>query len=212
MISGAILRLESPRTAEWASKLFGEYEAIETRRSEARGTTTPTGFGQAQGSKSHTVTDTEHYVKRQSVMESQLFLIPVTSRETGLTGYYAVPGIGAYRHTYPGQWLFPKEDPMALPAPVPDFVPWTDSSAQWLGEWNEAEARKKKIVLSPVQSAKQGPVTSEPTQASPPPEPKSSSKAKTKTDVPEPRIATAEETEEALESGPFRRFKSRKQT
>lgn len=208
----AILRLESPRTAEWASKLFGEYEAIETRRSEARGTTTPTGFGQAQGSKSHTVTDTEHYVKRQSVMESQLFLIPVTSRETGLTGYYAVPGIGAYRHTYPGQWLFPKEDQMALPATVQDFVPWTDPAAQWLGEWNEAVALKKRVVLAPISAARPEPESTTPPQTPPPPEPIPSSRAKTKTDVPEPRIATAEETEEALDSGPFRRFKSRRQS
>ena len=144
-------------------------------------------------------------------MESQLFLIPVTSQETGLTGYYAVPGIGAYRHTYPGLWLFPKENQMALPATVQDFVPWTDPAAQWLGEWNEADALKKKIVLGPITPVSQTTASSTPSQAAPPPDAAPSSGVKTKSDVPEPRIATAEETEEALENGPFRRFKSRKQ-
>lgn len=192
----AILRLESPRTAEWASKLFGEYEAIETRRSETHGRTSGSSPGGGTSSTSHSVTDTEHYVKRQSVMESQLYLIPVTSPETGLTGYYMVPGIGAYRHTYPGQWLFPKNDPMALPAVIQDFVPWGDPGAQWLREWDEAEVLRKRIIVA--DGANAGTAQAQPAQPS--------------TDVPSPRIATEEETEEALDSGPFRRFRSRKQS
>lgn len=200
----AILRLESPRTAEWASKLFGEYEAIETRRSEARGTTTPTGIGGSQGSKSHTVTDTEHYIKRQSVMESQLYLIPVTTPETGLTGYYVVPGIGAYRHTYPGAWLFPDEKNSALPAAeVSDFQPWGDPHAQWLKPWNEEQLWRRGIVVTEavktaVAQETRTAVGGEVTEA-------------TVERPPEPRIATEEETEDFIKKRLTRRFKARKE-
>ncbi|MBX3110282.1 MAG: type IV secretion system DNA-binding domain-containing protein [Fimbriimonadaceae bacterium] len=200
----AILRLESPRTAEWASKLFGEYEAIETRRSEARGTTTPTGIGGSQGSKSHTVTDTEHYIKRQSVMESQLYLIPVTTPETGLTGYYVVPGIGAYRHTYPGAWLFPDEKNSALPAAeVNDFQPWGDPHAQWLKPWNEEQLCQRGIVVTEavktaVAQGTRTAVGGEVTEA-------------TVERPPEPRIATEEEAEDFIKKRLTRRFKARKE-
>lgn len=198
----AILRLESPRTAEWSSKLFGDYEAIETRRAEARGTSTPTGVGGAQGSRSHTVTDTEHYVKRQSVMESQLYLIPVTGPETGLTGYYVVPGIGAYRHTYPGPWLFPKQDPLALPADIADFKPWDDPEAQWLGEWNESLALQNRIVSTTAQG----------TTAEAPEQDAANASSSASPTPPEPKEASPEETQAFLQSKAFRRFKGRKQT
>lgn len=219
----SILRLESPKTAEWASKLFGDYEAIETRRSEQRGTSTPTGFGTSQGSKSHSITETEHYIKRQSVMESQFFTIPVTSQESGLTGYYLVPGIGAYRHTYPGNWLFPKQDgataALISGAAIEDFKPWDDPYAQWLKGWDEDLAIRRKLVSpipqNPDQPQAQAPATppSNPPVSSPasaPAQAATPSAAPVASPVPmiaEPTLASPEETEEAVK--PYRRFKAR---
>lgn len=154
----AILRLESPKTAEWASKLFGEYEAIETRRSETRGTSSTRSLERgSQSTSSHSVTDTEHYVKRQAVMESQFYTIPVTGPDSGLTGYYLVPGIGAYRHTYPAAWLFPRGrggDDSIIPAlgeRVPDFVPWEDPEVQWLQGWSEEAAITRRLINPPLE-------------------------------------------------------------
>lgn len=201
----AILRLESPRTAEWASKLFGDYEAIETRRSEATGTTDPIGprASSGVGTRTHTVTETEHYVKRQSVMESQLYQIPVTSKTTGLTGYYLVPGIGAYRHTYPGSWLFP-DTPSGAPALVADFQPW-GPAAQWLHPWDEGLAQRRRLIKAePTAKPKEPPKPKPQVQENPVAQPDSEPS-------PSPaRVATVEETKEFIEKRLSRRFSARK--
>lgn len=103
----AILRLESPNTAEWASKLFGSYEAIEWRRSDTGGSSS----GPQGGSSSNSTTYAEQYVKREAVLESQLYLLPVTNKKNGLSGYYIVPDVGAYFHVYAGDVLFGKSTP-----------------------------------------------------------------------------------------------------
>jgi|GEM_PF-1081545 len=222
----AILRLESPKTAEWASKHFGDYEAIETRKSEQHGTSSPTGFGtNSQGSKSHSVTETEHYIKRQSVMESQFFTIPVTSQESGLMGFYLVPGIGAYRHTYPGTWLFPKQDgataALISGATIEDFKPWSDPYAQWLKGWDEQISVKRKLVSAitvspdaPAPSAQSAPPPNAPvtpSQPAPvrmnPPNAAPAIEEVEPVELVEPVIATFEETEEFVK--PYRRFKAR---
>lgn len=141
----AILRLESPNTARWASMLFGEYEAIEVRTSEGR--TTPHGFGQAQPST--TYTRSEEYAKRQSVLESEMFTIPPTSPETGLTGYYLVPGVGAYKHNYPGKWLFGSG--LAAIADDVEDVKLRPPGEQWLGAWDEADAQSRKLIDPPLE-------------------------------------------------------------
>jgi hypothetical protein len=156
-------------------------------------------------------------------MESQFFTIPVTSQESGLTGYYLVPGIGAYRHTYPGNWLFPKQDgataALISGAAVDDFKPWDDPYAQWLKGWDEDLAIRRKLVSpipqNPDQPQAPAPATppSNPPEATPQPAEAQSntpSASPVATPVPmiaEPTLATPEETEEFIK--PYRRFKGK---
>ena len=159
----ALLRLESPKTGEWAAKLFGDYEAIEVRRTESFSRTSGSTSGPTPGSSNsntYSMSSAEQYNKRQSVMESEFFTIPPTGPDTGMTGYYLVPGMAPYRHTYPGGWLFTSglagisDEVQDLELRAPD--------EQWLGVWDEADAVKRLIVApeapqAPVQPPSQTP-------------------------------------------------------
>ena len=86
----AILRLQSPETAEWASNLFGKYEAFETEINigESRGGS----GGQGGGSNwSDQYGETTRRQERQAVLTSQFLNLPLTSKETGLSGYFFSP-------------------------------------------------------------------------------------------------------------------------
>jgi type IV secretory pathway TraG/TraD family ATPase VirD4 len=115
----AFLRLESPPTAEWATKIFGSYEAIEQRRSD----TTTSGYAPGGSSSSQSTTFAEQYVKREAVMESEFYLLPVTNPQNGLSGYYIVPEAGAYAHTYPGDKLFEEKLLMDSAEDIADLKP-----------------------------------------------------------------------------------------
>ncbi len=85
-----ILRLQSPETAEWASNLFGKNEAFETEISVAEskggssGQTSSTNWGDQYS-------QTTRRQERQAVLTSQFLNLPLTSRDTGLTGYFYSP-------------------------------------------------------------------------------------------------------------------------
>jgi hypothetical protein len=144
----AILRIESPATGEWASKLFGSYEAIEVRKSQSWGKS----YGQS-ASSSENMSYSEEYVKREAVLESEFAIIPTTSRENGLTGYYIVPSVGTYKHTYGGDWLFSGN---ALSEPVSDVadIERRGSEAQFLKPWTDADFKRLRFPeLEPVREA-----------------------------------------------------------
>ncbi len=88
----AILRLESPSTAKWASSLFGEHERIELRESV-------NGAGPLRRGQR---TRSEQRVKADVVMPSEFMSIPPTDARNGLTGYYLTPFASApFRDTAP---------------------------------------------------------------------------------------------------------------
>jgi type IV secretory pathway TraG/TraD family ATPase VirD4 len=138
--SKAILRLESPATAKWASSLFGEYESIEVRVGES----VSKGYGMSGETSTRTQTRTEEYAKRQALLESQLYGIPPTGPQTGLTGYYLVPGVGAYTHTYPGKWLF-EQGLSPVSESIDDFT-LRPVDHQWLRTWLEEDAVGRGLV------------------------------------------------------------------
>lgn len=224
----AILRLESPSTGEWASKLFGEYEAIEIRTSESFSSTSGGSGGRSSGgggghfnwntssgenwSSSRSLTFSEEYAKRQSVMESQLYTIPPTTEATGLTGYYLVPGIGPYRHTYPGSWLF--KGGLAKIADFVDDVLLRASWQQWLRMWDESDAVRRRLV-NPLPPETPQPTAEELARAQA--EAQSQAEAQAQTGEPaqekeeepleEPRLATPEETQKVVQA--FKGFSAR---
>lgn len=85
-----ILRLQSPETAEWASSLFGKNEAFETEFNE--GSSEGGSSGQAGGSNwGSSWGKSIRRQERQAVLTSQFLNLPLTSRDTGLTGYFYSP-------------------------------------------------------------------------------------------------------------------------
>ncbi len=125
----AILRLESPETAKWASEMLGEWQGVEYRRSWTSG---PGG---------ESVSDSEQVVKREAVLPSQFLSFPVTNPHNGLTGVFIVPLIGAFQATISGEFitdhLLPPDRAVANFIPRPDtdqfLLPFTDEDLKRLG-------------------------------------------------------------------------------
>ncbi len=88
----ALLRLESEESAAWASRLIGQYEALEMMHSR-------TAWSGRGGSR------TEQLRKKESVLPSEFYIIPPTRSDRGLTGYFLSPSFGAVRDQIPGRIL-----------------------------------------------------------------------------------------------------------
>lgn len=125
----ALLRVASPATAEWGSKVIGEQEVMEVSVS------TSTGPGGTSWSES------EQRVKREAVLPSQLLDLPPTDPANGLHGYYLSPGIGCWRATLSGNYLtktlVPADpetpDRVERPSEQLRLRPWTEEEAKALG-------------------------------------------------------------------------------
>lgn len=147
----ALLRLESEESASWASKVLGQFEAIET-------------FWSVSGElarRSRGVS--EQRVMRDAVLPSEFMEIPVTSKETGLTGYFVSPHLGAVRDTVSPDDLeevvVPEADErelgyVARPEKDQWLLPWVPADQRRLGldiqaelDEEEEEPRKKKLKL-----------------------------------------------------------------
>lgn len=81
----ALLRMESDQSAQWASRVIGQYETLDLMQSKQGGL-----FGNG-GSQS------EQAAKRDAVLSSEFYLIPATNRTNGLTGYFLSPSTGAVK-------------------------------------------------------------------------------------------------------------------
>jgi len=95
-----ILRLNSPETAAWASRLFGSRELLESRRGHSRDFRNGLpSLGPSGESISHGV------VTRRVVLDSEFFDLPVTDFQHGLTGYFITSQTGAFKDHLPGNWI-----------------------------------------------------------------------------------------------------------
>src|SRR5262249_44163974 len=84
----AILKLESPTTATWASSLFGTTEVRERNAQSSR------SFGEEEAHFSQGINETIR--ERDVVLANQLMNMPPTSAEEGLHGVYKTP-YGSFR-------------------------------------------------------------------------------------------------------------------
>lgn len=122
----ALLRVESPATAEWESRTIGEAEEVEHQ------VTTSNGGGST----------THQKVKREAVLPSEFLSLPPATRDEGVTGYFVIPQIGAFRGVVTPSVL--RKHLREKTAGVPDFIPrsaddqylrpWTTDDLQRLGE------------------------------------------------------------------------------
>jgi len=164
----AILRLESPETAQWASSLFGVNESIVTTRSQSIGSGTSNGRGGEGAFASTNQSTSQSFVKAENVLPSEFMNIAPTTRKTGLTGYYQSPYVGAYSVTLTPEWL---TQSLRTPNPtVENFLPRPETS-HYLRPWNEKDLERLNLEsLSPlaaqVTQERQGSITlgSEPRQ------------------------------------------------
>ena len=74
----AVLRLRSPETAEWASRLFGDFYVTAESDNESFGSSISIGRGRA-------------IERRRKILDSDLYNLPSTSPKNGLTGYFECP-------------------------------------------------------------------------------------------------------------------------
>lgn len=124
-----ILRLNSPETAAWASRLFGSREVLESRRGHSRDFRNGLpSLGPTGESISHGV------VTRRVVLDSEFFDLPVTNFQNGVTGYFITPLTGAFKDHLPGNWIRDHLLP-ANPA-TPDLCP-RPIEHQFLKPWSE---------------------------------------------------------------------------
>ena len=140
--SKALLRVESPETAKWASASVGEFEQYEKTVSN---TTSRQG-----GSR----TVNEQLAKRDAVLPSEFMAVPPTTRENGLTGYYLCGHIGAYRATIAGEDI----DAMLLPPdPSVDNFEERPVEQQWLAPWTEEDCQRLGLDVSVLQDGRRRP-------------------------------------------------------
>lgn len=137
----AILRTDSPGTAEWASRLFGEREVVEIRRStgESEGKNQQPGrFGSGSSSGTNT-SEQEQLNKREVVLSSQLMDMLPTNPTNGLSGYYLTPVVGAYFARISGEWITSALSP--VDQETLNVVPRPESE-QYLSTWTEEDSRR----------------------------------------------------------------------
>ncbi len=137
----AILRTDSPGTAEWASRLFGEREVLEIRRtrSENEGESKQPGQWSAGSSSGISNSEQEQLSKREVVLSSQFMDMLPTNPTNGLSGYYLIPTIGAYFARISGESIARE----LLPADesVPNVEPRLESE-QYLSAWTDEDFRR----------------------------------------------------------------------
>ena len=126
--SKALLRMESEGSAIWASKIIGQYETIESFRSD-----TQSGWFQNVS---------EQRVQRDAVLASEFFSLPVTNPENGLTGYFITSEDGAYRGTIEGKELASVVVESEVNEPV---VRQDADHRQWLSEWETCDYWRLKL-------------------------------------------------------------------
>jgi len=138
----AILRLNSPETARWASQVVGASEFIETRKSRSLNRNFRDMSLHEGGSSGISFSD--GITKRDLILDSEFLDFPETSPEHGLTGVVVSPLTGVFRDHLSGDWL---RTHIAPPShAVPNFVPRPDSH-QYLRPWSDADLHE--LGLSP---------------------------------------------------------------
>jgi len=132
----ALLRMESPGSAEWASKIVGQYETIEVFRSE-----NTSGRGVFSGG--HNLS--EQRVLKDTVLPSEFYAIPATNKHNGLTGYYTSPLLGAYRATTVPADIEPVV--VSEAAENQHAIVYRPESDQWLRDWSAKDKQRLSLPM-----------------------------------------------------------------
>lgn len=125
----AFLRIESPETADWASRSFGDSERVEISQ-----TVTRSKDGVSK-------TAAEQRQLRASVLASQFMGLPVCGPQNGLHGYYLLRSFGGYPASY--QW----DQVMKQVGTVHNFKALDEAPRSWqyLAEWSEGDEARLNV-------------------------------------------------------------------
>jgi type IV secretory pathway TraG/TraD family ATPase VirD4 len=111
-----VLRLNSPETAAWASRVLGKEEVLESRLGTSSSRQSDRALSQTVGqSTSFGIS------QRPLVMESELTELPETSFEKGLTAYVKHPLTGPFKTYLPPDFL--KAQLLSKDSTIPDLLP-----------------------------------------------------------------------------------------
>ena len=124
------LGLNSPASAEWASRLLGKYERREFRR----------GHSESGPSSS------EQIVCRDAVMPSDLLNLPQANPRNGIEGYFISSEIGAWSVRISGEFV--SEHLIPADPDVPNFIP-RPTSHQYLRPWDDDDLARLKLKREP---------------------------------------------------------------
>lgn len=124
----AVLWLNSPETAKWASSLFGEEEVVEIHRNRSENANG--FFGNGGASSGHSVS--ESIAKRELVLTSELLSKTGLFGVGGIGGFYSLQNIGDYKLRVSADWIsqeiIPKDpnEECVRPRPSGDqrLLPW----------------------------------------------------------------------------------------
>lgn len=131
----ALLRLNSPETARWASQLFGSSEFLESRRSHSRSRNFRELGWRHGGSSGESVSN--GIAKRELVLDSEFLDLPETSFENGVTGFFLNPLTGAFKQHLPSYWLQQQLRPPD--SSTPNLIRRPDTH-QFLRPWSAQDA------------------------------------------------------------------------
>lgn len=123
----AILLLESPPSAQWASELFGKTELIDRRESVTRTQSSRIALPGRNRSIS------EQRLTTDSVLASEIMTLPPASPENGLYGFFLTRERGAYRDRVPWGKIAPMKRKGAENRA--NFLP-RPGEEQYLREWD----------------------------------------------------------------------------
>lgn len=125
----AFLRIESPETADWASRSFGDLERPEINQSVTR------------SKDGVTKTFAEQRQLRASVLASQFMTLPTCGPQNGLEGYYLLRSFGGYQASY--AW----DQVMKQVGPVHNVKALDEAPKEWqyLAAWSDGDAARLNI-------------------------------------------------------------------
>jgi type IV secretory pathway TraG/TraD family ATPase VirD4 len=122
----ALLRMESEESSSWASKVVGQFETLESFRSDS-----------ANGLAGNI---SEQRVQRDVVIASEFYEIPVTTKEHGLSGYFLSPETGVIRTTISGQEL--ERVVTDELSEIQYAIPNRPEAEQWIKGWEPSDFQR----------------------------------------------------------------------
>lgn len=127
----ALLRQESYESAQWSSKLTGQYEALEVNYSHS-----------ADLQKGDT--GSEQRVLRDTVLPSEFFSVPETNVNNGLTGYFVSAGLGVRRTTIPAQDI--ERIAVTDEEELEHAIVFRPEGDQWIRSWTLGDKQRLGLV------------------------------------------------------------------